>query len=51
MCSKIPFKDSKMRDQNIDQIENRWSGFSTISLSFILRDRRKGSYKERPDLL
>lgn len=23
MCSKIPFKDSKIGDQNIEQIENR----------------------------
>lgn len=40
MCS-----ESKIGDENIEQIENRLCGFSTISLSFIMGDHRKGSYK------
>lgn len=43
--SNVPFKDNKIVDQNTEQIENRLCSFNTISLSFIMVDHRKESYK------
>ena len=44
MYSKITYDDSKIGDQNTEQMKSDCD-FSTISLSFIMCDRRKGSYK------